>query len=110
MAADDEVDKAKLAHVVAEVPEGSAVVAGTAGATIVTEFAGSALVLSGVYRWSAPSGSRDSRSSPRLSPIVFGRSRSPIGSWSRTPSSSIWGSPVDSCCSPGTICGNAIRN
>ena len=51
MAADDEVDKAKLAHVVAEVPEGSAVVAGTAGATIVTELAGSALILSGVYRW-----------------------------------------------------------
>jgi hypothetical protein len=35
MAADDEVDKAKLAHVIAEVPESSAVVAGTAVAIVV---------------------------------------------------------------------------
>jgi hypothetical protein len=35
MATDDEVDKAKLAQVLAEVPKGSAVVAGTAVAIVV---------------------------------------------------------------------------
>ena len=35
MAMDDEVDKAKLAQVLAEVPKGSAVVAGTAVAIVV---------------------------------------------------------------------------
>ena len=35
MATDDEVDKARLAQVLAEVPKGSAVVAGTAVAIVV---------------------------------------------------------------------------
>jgi hypothetical protein len=35
MAADDEVDEARLTHVLAEVPRGSAVVAGTAVAIVV---------------------------------------------------------------------------
>ena len=35
MATDDEVDKAKLAQVLAEVPKGSAIVAGTAVAIVV---------------------------------------------------------------------------
>jgi uncharacterized membrane protein YoaK (UPF0700 family) len=81
--------------------------AAATAATIVTELAGSALILTGIYRWLGALWLA-SRCSPPSSQIDFGKCSHRNASWSRTRSSSTSDSPAAFCSSRGSIYARAM--